>query len=209
MINPEIEKYCIAHSEAITEQMNSLLRHTYLTKLLPDMISGPLQANFLKFISIIKRPTNILEIGTFTGFATIALCEGILENGKCITIEKNKELEKELKTTFANFEKGNQIELLIGDAMQIIPTLQMKFDLVFIDADKVNNLNYYNLVIEKVNSGGIILTDNVLWHGKVLENFQDKKTKSIMSFNEFVANDSRVFKMLLPLRDGIMLVVKK
>jgi len=154
------------------------------------------------------KPSVILEIGTYTGYSAICLCEGLGPGGKLVTLEKNEELESILKTYFKEAGLANTIDLRIGNALKIIPTLDQKFDLVFIDADKENYSNYYDLVIDKVPAGGFILADNVLWSGKVLNAKPDKDTQAILDFNRKVHNDPRVGNVLLPVRDGIMILRK-
>jgi caffeoyl-CoA O-methyltransferase len=169
------------------------------------MISGHLQGRFLSMISSMVRPMNILEIGTYTGYSAICLAEGLRDGGKIITIDVNEELEARVKDTFAG---NGAIDYRVGDARQIIPTLSGPFELVWIDADKENYAHYYDLIIDKVPRGGFILADNVLWSGKVLNEKQDKDTRAIRAFNRKVHNDPQVKNVLLPVRDGIMMIQK-
>jgi predicted O-methyltransferase YrrM len=170
------------------------------------MLSGHLQGRVLSMISHMIKPNRILEIGTYTGYSALCLLEGLSQGGKLITIDINEELEQKVRGYFASFE--NRIEYKIGHAIDIIPTLNETFDLVFIDADKSNYCNYFDLVIDKVRAGGFMLADNVLWSGKVLSKDPDADTRSIIAFNDKIQNDSRVENVLLPIRDGIMMIRK-
>jgi predicted O-methyltransferase YrrM len=172
------------------------------------MLSGHLQGRFLSFLSTLQQPTFILEIGTYTGYSALCLAEGLKENGKLITIDPNEETNVFAKKFIEQSSIKNKIELVEGDAQEIIPELKQKFDLVFIDADKKNYPNYYDLIIDKVNSGGLIIVDNVLWSGKVLDEKKDSDTQIIHDFNQKVNNDSRVLNILLPVRDGLMIMRK-
>jgi predicted O-methyltransferase YrrM len=175
------------------------------------MLSGHFQGRILSMLTKIISPKNILEIGTYTGYSTLCFLEGLTEGGKITTIDINEELEDIVRKYISKSDADSKINYLIGHALDIIPTLDMNFDLVFIDADKENYLNYYKLIIEKLKSGTIILTDNVLWSGKVIQELKkgDLETEAIIEFNNFVKNDSRVETILLPIRDGIMLTRKK
>lgn len=211
LLPEQIEKYVLQHSNPESTTLKALHRETQLNVLLPQMLSGHLQGNFLKMISAMIKPSSILEIGTFTGYSAICLAEGLAPNGFLHTIDINEELE-ELATKY--FEKAGvskQIKQYIGNAVQIIPTLKMHFDLVFIDADKQNYELYYDLVFDQVKPGGYIIADNVLWSGKVAENIKsnDKDTLAIHRFNEKVNNDNRVDNFLIPIRDGLMIAQKK
>ena len=169
------------------------------------MLSGHFQGRVLSMLSKLIRPVNILEIGTFTGYAALCLCEGMQENGQLHTIDIKEELVDFQRKYFDKSPWGNQIVQHLGEAIDIIPTLEMKFDLVFIDADKENYINYFELILPKMNKGGIILSDNVLWSGKVLDPLQknDLSTKVLLDYNELLKNDSRVETVLLPIRDGL------
>ena len=169
------------------------------------MLSGAFQGRVLSMISKLIRPKNILEIGTYTGYSALCLAEGIQESGKIITIDKNEELETLQNTYFQKSGFRNNITQLVGNAIEIIPTLNTKFDLVFIDADKSNYINYFHLVIDKMNSGGVILSDNVLWSGKVVETLdaKDKDTKVLLEYNKLLNTDDRIETVLLPIRDGL------
>jgi predicted O-methyltransferase YrrM len=169
------------------------------------MLSGHFQGRVLSMLSKLIRPVNILEIGTFTGYAALCLCEGMQENGQLHTIDIKEELETIQRKYFDKSPWGSQIFQHLGEAMAIIPTLELKFDLVFIDADKENYIHYFELILPKMNKGGIILSDNVLWSGKVLEPLQknDLSTKVLLEYNELLKNDPRVETVLLPIRDGL------
>jgi predicted O-methyltransferase YrrM len=168
------------------------------------MLSGHLQGRMLSLLSGILGPKKILEIGTFTGYSAVCLAEGLAENGKLVTIEANEELETTILQNIKLAGMSDKIELIIGNALEVIPELREKFDLVFIDADKLNYKNYYDLVIDKVNLGGLIISDNVLWDGKVMDDSkQDATTKAIREYNEYLKKDNRTQKVLFPIRDGL------
>lgn len=174
------------------------------------MLSGHLQGRLLSMISQLHRPKRILEIGTYTGYAALCMAEGLPVDGKLFTIDKNEELEKRVRAYFDESPYSSQIELLIGDALEIIPGLNECWDLVFIDADKENYLSYYERVIDNTNSNGLIIADNVLWSGKVTDKSkQDHDTNKIREFNDIIQEDNRVENVLLPVRDGLMMIRKK
>ena len=204
-ISQELEDYIEQHSENEPDLLAALNKETYQKILLPRMLSGHFQGRVLSMLSKLIRPVNILEIGTFTGYAALCLCEGMQENGQLHTIDIKEELETIQRKYFDKSPWGSQIFQHLGEAMAIIPTLELKFDLVFIDADKENYLNYFELILPKMNKGGFILSDNVLWSGKVLEPLQknDLSTKVLLEYNELLKNDSRVETVLLPIRDGL------
>jgi predicted O-methyltransferase YrrM len=204
-ISQELEDYIEKHSEKEPDLLAALNKETYQKILLPRMLSGHFQGRVLSMLSKLIRPVNILEIGTFTGYAALCLCEGMQENGQLHTIDIKEELEVIQRKYFDKSPWGNQIFQHLGEAIAIIPTLEIKFDLVFIDADKENYLNYFELILPKMNKGGIILSDNVLWSGKVLEPLQknDSSTKVLLEYNELLKNDPRVETVLLPIRDGL------
>jgi predicted O-methyltransferase YrrM len=205
-----IDRYSRNHTSIESELLRELNRETHLKILSPRMLSGHLQGRFLSMISHMLQPEFILEIGTYTGYSAICLSEGLSKKGKLVTIDNNRELDPILQKYLLKSEKAKQIEVVFGNAAEIIPTLPSQIDLVFIDADKENYALYFDLVIDKVRSGGYILADNVLWSGKVVEPVKsnDRSTKALMDFNEKVQRDSRVENMLLPLRDGIMVMRK-
>ena len=204
-LSQDLEDYIEQHSENEPELLAKLNKETYQKILLPRMCSGHFQGRVLSMLSKLIRPVNILEIGTFTGYAALCLCEGMQENGELHTIDIKEELVDFQRKYFDLSGYGNQIHQLLGEAVDIIPTLDMKFDLVFIDADKENYINYFNLILPKMNKGGIILSDNVLWSGKVVEELQknDVATKILLEYNLLLKNDSRVETVLLPIRDGL------
>jgi caffeoyl-CoA O-methyltransferase len=204
-ISQELEDYIEQHSEKEPALLAALNKETYQKILLPRMLSGHFQGRVLSMLSKLIRPVNILEIGTYTGYSALCLCEGMQEGGQLHTIDIKEELVDFQRKHFDKSPWGKQIVQHLGEAIDIIPTLEMKFDLVFIDADKENYLNYFELILPKMNKGGIILSDNVLWSGKVLEPLQpnDLSTKIIMEYNELLKNDPRVETVLLPIRDGL------
>ena len=204
-ISTELEDYIEKHSENEPELLAALNKETYQKILLPRMLSGHFQGRVLSMLSKLIRPVNILEIGTFTGYAALCLCEGMNENGQLHTIDIKEELVDFQRKYFDKSPWGSQIVQHLGEAISIIPTLDIKFDLVFIDADKENYINYFELIVPKMNKGGIILSDNVLWSGKVLEPLQknDSSTKILLEYNALLKNDPRVESVLLPIRDGL------
>lgn len=203
-----IEQYIADHTSSESEALAALNRHTQLKVLMPQMLSGKVQGKVLEFISIMMRPQNILEIGTFTGYSGICLARGLQPGGKIYTIDINDELTPTVKEYVTRENLNAAFEIITGDALQIIPTLQQVFDLVFIDADKKNYSNYYDLVFDKVAAGGWIIADNVLWSGKVLHAGKDKDTVAIDAFNKKVQADPRVENVILSVRDGLMIVRK-
>lgn len=211
IVNHEIEKYCEIHSEQEHALLQKINRETHLEVLMPRMLSGHLQGRFLAMISKMIKPKQILEIGTFTGYAALCLAEGLLADGELITIDINEELAPRVNQYFAQSEKASQLRYINGNALEVIPELNKTFDLVFIDADKKNYAKYYDLVIDKVNAGGYIIADNVLWSGKVVapDARKDADTLNILLFNEKMINDERVESLLVPLRDGLMICRKK
>ena len=207
----DIDRYILDHIDEEDPVLTELDRETHQKVLGARMLSGHLQGQILTMIAKMIQPKTILELGTFTGYSAICLAKGLEEGGKLITIELDDELEAFAKKYFkkAGFEK--RIEQRIGSALEIIPTLNEKFDLVFIDADKREYVQYYNLLIDRLNSGSYILADNTLWSGKVLDEpkADDWQTKGIIEFNEQLKKDNRVEKVILPLRDGMTLIRKK
>lgn len=205
----DISKYAEAHTSVFeSDVLNALERKTHLEVLMPQMLSGGLQGQFLSFLSRMIKPKCILEIGTFTGYSAICLAEGLQEGGILHTIDINEELKETTDEFIAKAGLTNVVRSYIGDAMKIVPTLEETFDLVFIDADKVNYTNYYNMILPKLRIGGYIVADNVLWSGQVLAEKQDKKAEALNLFNKKINNDSRVKNILLPIRDGLMLIEK-
>ncbi len=209
-ISKELDEYCVGHTSTENEILNKLNRETHAKVLQPRMLSGHFQGRFLSMLSQMIRPKNILEIGTFTGYSALCLAEGLQENGKLLTIDVNEELEEFVRGFFNQSSLKNKIDFRIGNAIEIIPTLTQTFDLVFIDADKLNYHKYYDLVFDKVNQGGYIISDNVLWSGKVFDpSKKDKDTVSIRAFNKKLHEDPRTENILLPIRDGLIVVRKR
>lgn len=210
-IDEKIENYALANSQAESDILKKLNRETYAKVLMPRMLSGHMQGNVLSMFSKMIQPKQILEIGTYTGYSGICLAQGLQENGKLHTIDINDELESMVRSYIEQAGMTNKINFYVGNALSIIPTINETFDLVFIDADKTNYAAYYDLVFDKVKSGGFIIADNVLWSGKVLddETTMDPDTKAIHEYNKKIHNDSRVENMLLPVRDGLMIARKK
>lgn len=204
----EIDNYARAHTSVESDLLKKIYRDTQADILMPRMVSGHLQGRFLSMISKMIQPSAILEIGTFTGYSAICLAEGLRLGGRIVTIDNNEELENRVRGYFEEAKLGDAIEYLIGDATQLIPTLSGQFDLVFIDADKENYSLYYDLVFDKVRVGGFIIADNVLWSGKVVQSKLDKDTRAVAAFNQKAKDDERVLCILLPLRDGLMLIQK-
>jgi len=209
-IDDNILNYSISKSEKETKLLNDLYRETYLKILNPRMISGHYQGRILSLISKIISPKKILEIGTYTGYSAICLCEGMDKDGILHTIDNNKELVEIQNKYFKKANLTNKIVQHSGDAKNIIPTIDEEFDIVFIDADKESYPEYYDLIINKVRSGGIIIADNILWSGKILEKVEkdDQATKSIIEFNNKIIEDNRVKNIILPIRDGLNIVRK-
>jgi caffeoyl-CoA O-methyltransferase len=204
-LSNELENYIEQHSQVEPELLSQLNKETYQKILLPRMLSGHFQGRVLSMLSKLIRPINIVEIGTYTGYSALCLCEGMQENGVLHTIDIKEELVDFQRKFFDKSIWGNQIVQHLGEAIKIIPKLNLKFDLVFIDADKENYINYFNLILPKMNKGGIILSDNVLWSGKVLEDLQpnDISTKVLLEYNVLLKNDPRIETVLLPIRDGL------
>ena len=208
-IDPAINEYIDEHAQKEDSALFELNRNTHLSCINPIMLSGNTQGQFLKIMSMMAQPKCILEIGSYTGYSGICLSQGIQKGGKLITIELNEELEDVINEYFIKSGQQDKLDLRIGNAMDIIPTINDKFDLVFIDADKENYCNYFNLIIDKVNPGGLIIADNVLWNGKVLDKQKDNDTIAIDEFNKLVTTDQRVDNVIVPLRDGLMIMRKK
>ncbi|MBC7654566.1 MAG: O-methyltransferase [Oligoflexus sp.] len=209
IISEELNQYLSNTCENENALLKKIDRETQLEVLMPRMISGHYQGRCLSMLSKILKPKRILEVGTFTGYATLCLAEGLTNDGKIITIDVNEELEDKVRGYFSESDLEKKIDYRIGNAVELIPNINEQFDLVFIDADKKNNGVYYDLVFDKLKSGGIILVDNVLWSGKVLTEINDTDTSNISTFNKMVTNDARVEKLILPVRDGIFVIRKK
>ena len=207
----ELENYIKNSIDAEDPVLEELDRETNLKLLHPRMLSGHIQGKLLQMFSQMIAPTNILELGTFSGYSAICLAKGLKEGGKLISIELNDELKSFAAKYIKKSGLADVIELKTGSALEIIPSLENNFDLVFIDADKKEYLEYYKLVFDKVNPGGYIIADNTLWDGKVVEPVapKDYQTKGVLEFNEFVANDNRVEKVIVPVRDGLTIIRKK
>jgi len=204
------EAYILHHIDEENEQLTELYRMAHVKLLHPRMLAGHLQGRILKMLVRIHRPQRILEIGTYTGYATMCLAEGLPEGGEIHTIEIDDEMEDFIKEQFERTDLKDKIKLHIGDVMEIIPKLGGMFDMVYIDGDKREYCDYYNLIFDKVRSGGVILADNTLWSGKVWEkpNPNDKQTLEIIRFNEIIKQDKRIEKIILPLRDGLTVIYK-
>lgn len=209
-ITQALEEYCEMHSKPESELLYRLDRETNLKVLRPRMLSGHLQGKFLSFISKSLQPKAILEVGTYTGYSAICLADGLTTDGCLHTIEIDEELADLITKYVDQSPKKEQIHLHIGNALEVIPTLQEEWDLVFLDADKEEYIAYYEAILPRVRRGGFILADNVLWSGKVIENVKtnDKDTQALMRFNDHVLHDQRVDNFLLPFRDGIMFIEK-
>jgi predicted O-methyltransferase YrrM len=210
-IDDQIIDYSLLHSEPEDEVLVELQRETNLKVFSPRMLSGHLQGFWLTLLSKMLQPKLIVEIGTYTGYSAICLAKGLQENGRLITIDINEETEAIAKKYFDKSGLSTKIELITKDAKEVLPAITERIDMVFIDADKRNYSLYYDLVIDKVKPGGLIIADNVLWSGKILdlEKNKDVDTQAIQSFNEKMKNDSRVEKLLLPIRDGLFIMRKK
>lgn len=210
-IDKRIQDYCDAHTSPEPETLRKLNRDTHANVLQPRMLSGHFQGRLLSMISKMIRPRTILEIGTYTGYSAICLAEGLEPGGKLITIDINPEQEDRIRKYIAEAGMEDRIQFILGDAKTIIRSLPHTYDLVFIDADKPNYINYYDLVIERLNKGGYMIADNVLWSGKVLdakEIGKDKDTRILHDFNQMIQSDNRVENVLLPVRDGLMIARK-
>ena len=209
MIDDNLQQLLLNYCEHESELLQKINRETNLKVLMPRMLSGHYQGRVLSLLSKMINPSRVLEIGTFTGYATLCLAEGLAKDGILYTLDINEELEDMVRGNFAASAFKNQINYIIGDATETLTGLNETFDLVFIDADKKNNGTYYDLIFDRVRPGGIIIVDNVLWSGKVLSNAQDKDTRNISTFNNKVAVDNRVEKLILPVRDGLFIIRKK
>ncbi|MBL7839593.1 MAG: O-methyltransferase [Cyclobacteriaceae bacterium] len=206
--NPAIQKYSEDHTSAENDLLKKINRDTHANIMMPRMLSGHMQGRILSMISCMIKPSVILEIGTYTGYSALCMAEGLTPDGKLITLDINEELESRVRNYFSNSPFHSRIDYRIGNALDIIPSLDMNFDLVFIDADKENYARYYDLIINRVPLGGYILADNVLWSGKVLDEKSDKDTRAIKAFNDKIQDDARVENVLLPVRDGVLVARK-
>lgn len=209
--NLELEEYILNNINTEDKLLQEITRETHIKTMHPRMLSGHIQGKILEMISYMISPKNILEIGTFTGYSAICLAKGLHTNGKLTTIEVNDELENFTRNFFNKSENKNKIDFLIGDALEIIPKLNIEFDLIFIDGEKSSYINYYEASLNKLRKGGFILADNTLWSGKVLNTKiknNDYFTKGIIEFNKFIKTDNRVDKVILPIRDGITVLRK-
>lgn len=206
MFLPEnIDNYVVAHSQEEPKILQELTKETWQKVLNPRMISGAYQGRILSMISKLIQPKNVLEIGTFTGYSALSIAEGLPKDGTLFTIDRNEELAELQQKYFNKSRYTKQLKSYVGNALEIIPTLHQKFDLVFIDADKSNYTNYFHLIIDKMNSGGIILSDNVLWYGKVAEQaeLKDTDTIALQAYNTLLNTDDRIETVMLPIRDGL------
>ena len=206
-ISNEIQDYTILHTQKEPPLLEELNRETWQKVLIPRMLSGHYQGRLLSFLSKLIKPKQILEIGTYTGYSALCLAEGLAGDGQLHTLDHNEELVAMQQKYFNKSPYKNQIKTYLGEALNIIETFKIKFDLVFIDADKSNYSNYFKAIVPKMNKGGLILSDNVLWSGKVLKkaNPKDKDTQALQAYNKLVNQDARVESVLLPIRDGLML----
>jgi predicted O-methyltransferase YrrM len=209
-MNRNLEKYIFDHITLEDPVLEDLYRQTHIRFVNPNMASGHLQGKLLEFISFMIKPQRILEIGTFTGYSAICLAKGLAPEGKLITIEINDELSSFSHSYFVKAGLENKIEQITGDALEIIPRLEMNFDLVFIDADKRDYCEYFNIVKDKLSPEGIILADNVLWGGAVLDyESNDPQLKGIREFNDMISRDTDIEKTIIPVRDGLTVIRKK
>jgi predicted O-methyltransferase YrrM len=207
-LDEDLAKYIEQHTDEEPTLLKELNRETQLKVLMPRMISGHFQGRVISMLTKMIKPKNILEIGTYTGYSALCFAEGLVEGGKLITIDINEEIEDLVRSYINKSVFKNIIDYRIGDAADLIPSLTEKFDIVFIDADKENYSTYYDLVFDKVNQGGYIIADNVLWSGKVVGSKIDKDTRAIIEFNKKVQDDTRVENVLFPIRDGLLIARK-
>ncbi|MBO4739879.1 MAG: O-methyltransferase [Bacteroidales bacterium] len=210
LIEREIQDYCEAHTSEESDVLYRLYRETNLKVMQPRMLSCKNQGTFLEMISRLCHPKRILELGTYTGYSAICLAQGLADDGMLFTIEKKIELENIIRKYIHEAGLTDKIKVLFGNAMDIVPSLDQTWDLIFIDADKINYLNYYNLLIDRLSENGVILADNVLWSKKVVDATQDhdRDTIALRQFNDYIQQDKRVKNMILPFRDGIMMIEK-
>ena len=210
-LEKNLAEYCENHTSPESELLSKLNRDTHVKVVSSRMLSGHLQGRVLSFISKLQKPTFIVEVGTYTGYSALCLAEGLSENGKLLSIDVNEETSYYAQSFINQSVYKNKIELVVADAKAVIPDIGEPIDLVFIDADKKNYLSYYHLLIEKLSTGGLIIADNVLWSGKITMpvSDMDRETLALHEFNNFIQNDERVDNMLLPIRDGLMVIRKK
>ena len=210
-LDERIEDYCQELCSKEDDRLKYIDRQTHIKFLRPNMISGNWQGNLLKIISLLVKPKKVLEIGTFTSYATLCLAEGLTENGIVHTIEKDESLAEFIDETIERFSLEDKIKLHIGNALEVIDEIEGNFDLIFIDADKANYPTYFNKCVERLNSGGVLIADNILWYGKVVLDVKDndKETIAIKNFNKMVTEDERLDNLIIPLRDGLMVARKK
>ncbi|MCL2511116.1 MAG: O-methyltransferase [Bacteroidales bacterium] len=210
LIDPDVEQYCEAHTSAESQTLQQLARETNLKMVMPQMLSSKIQGRLLTMLVELIKPKNILELGTFTGYSAICMAQGLPDDGRLVTIDNNPEVETLARKYFKMSGLESKIHFINGDAMHIVPELNICFDMAFIDADKERLPDYYPLVMEKMNTGGVIVVDNILWYGKAADPKQnDRTTLKIRQFNELVQRDTHVTNILLPLCDGLMVVRKK
>lgn len=209
LIKEDLQDLLLNFCEPESDLLKQIDRETHLKVLMPRMLSGHYQGRVLSMLSKLINPKRILEIGTFTGYATLCLAEGLSSDGILYTLDINLELEDRVRAYFASSPYNDKIKYILGDATRTVNDLNEDFDLVFIDADKKNNGTYYDMVFDRVRPGGLIIVDNVLWSGKVLSVQQDKDTRNISTFNDKIASDERVEKLILPVRDGLFIIRKK
>ena len=210
-LEKKLAEYCENHTSPESELLSKLNRDTHVKVVSSRMLSGHLQGRVLSFISKLQKPTFIVEVGTYTGYSALCLAEGLSENGKLLSIDVNEETSYYAQSFINQSVYKNKIDLVVADAKAVIPDIAEPIDLVFIDADKKNYLSYYHLLIEKLTTGGLIIADNVLWSGKITmpASDMDRETLALHEFNNFIQNDERVENMLLPIRDGLMVIRKK
>lgn len=207
-IPKEIDEFSEKHTTPESELLYELNRQTNIQIMIPRMLSGHLQGRVLSMFSKMIKPKNILEIGTYTGYSALCLAEGLKKDGKLITIDKNEEIEEFTQSYINKSKFKHNIDFIIGNALNIIPNIKLNFDLVFIDADKKNYTNYFDLIIDKVNKGGYIIADNVLWSGKVVKPVEDTDTQAMIDYCKKINTDKRVENVLMPIRDGLMIARK-
>ena len=204
-LSEKLDEYVLNHSQKEPQILQELNQETWQKVLVPRMLSGHFQGRVLSMISKLIQPTSILEIGTYAGYSALCLAEGMKQDGSLHTIDRNEELYDLQKKYFDKSDFKSQIHQYVGNALEVIPKIKVQFDLVFIDADKSNYANYFHLIMEKMNKGGVILSDNVLWSGKIIEKFdpKDTDTAALLKYNKLLSTDTRIETVLLPIRDGL------